>query len=247
MHNVHTYIHAYIHTYIHKYIHAYIHTYIHTHVLLRWVHLKCLRRWQRGVLVGQPTHPDFYEDDVRHRVCNVCNSEYTCKPPSRLELMSSFTGAELAALVEETCFIGSSRSFSQELLRQVGIVPESLREVMVDSHWIHGVFLIAQVIEESNAIIKLKANDEDDLQTFASQLTEDYCCRMRGRSYRLIFEGRLQDVALRGCPQKSLGCLQGSQEKHSVKAKVAKLTQKEQTNEAPRKKYLKIEANQEML
>jgi E3 ubiquitin-protein ligase DOA10 len=29
----------------------------------RCVHLSCLRRWQRMVLVSQPTHPAFYQDD----------------------------------------------------------------------------------------------------------------------------------------------------------------------------------------
>lgn len=53
----------------------------------KWVHLSCLRRWQRMVLVSQPTHPAFYEDDVRHHKCNVCLSEFTCAPPTRHELM----------------------------------------------------------------------------------------------------------------------------------------------------------------
>eukprot|EP00964_Phaeocystis_antarctica_P096157 scaffold62516_cov58-Phaeocystis_antarctica.AAC.4 len=38
----------------------------------KWVHLSCLRRWQRMVLVSQPTHPAFYERDPRHHECNVC-------------------------------------------------------------------------------------------------------------------------------------------------------------------------------
>lgn len=38
----------------------------------KYVHLSCLRRWQRRVLVSQPTHPAFYRDDVRHHKCNVC-------------------------------------------------------------------------------------------------------------------------------------------------------------------------------
>jgi len=37
----------------------------------KWVHLACLRRWQRMVLVSQPTHPAFYESDARHYKCNV--------------------------------------------------------------------------------------------------------------------------------------------------------------------------------
>ena len=47
----------------------------------KWVHLSCLRRWQRMVLVSQPTHPAFYERDPRHHECNVCKSKFTCPPP----------------------------------------------------------------------------------------------------------------------------------------------------------------------
>jgi len=55
----------------------------------KYVHISCLRRWQRMVLVSQPTHPAFYERDPRHYKCNVCNGLFTCEPPTRLELMAS--------------------------------------------------------------------------------------------------------------------------------------------------------------
>ena len=45
------------------------------------VHLDCLRRWQRMVLVSQPTHPAFYQDDVRHHKCNVCAAVWREDPP----------------------------------------------------------------------------------------------------------------------------------------------------------------------
>lgn len=32
----------------------------------KYIHLSCLRQWQRMVLQSQPTHPDFWEDDERH-------------------------------------------------------------------------------------------------------------------------------------------------------------------------------------
>lgn len=32
----------------------------------KYVHLQCLRRWQRMVLVSQPTHPAFYEVQLPH-------------------------------------------------------------------------------------------------------------------------------------------------------------------------------------
>ena len=49
----------------------------------KWVHLSCLRRWQRMVLVSQPTHPQFYGDELRHQRCNTCKAPFSCAPPSR--------------------------------------------------------------------------------------------------------------------------------------------------------------------
>ena len=34
----------------------------------KFVHLTCLRRWQRMVLVSQPTHPAYWTDDTRHHM-----------------------------------------------------------------------------------------------------------------------------------------------------------------------------------
>ena len=53
------------------------------------------------VMVSQPTHPAFYEDDVRYHKCNVCAAEFNIPPPTRHELMQSFTGAEIAALIRK--------------------------------------------------------------------------------------------------------------------------------------------------
>ena len=62
---------------------------------------ECLRRWQRAVLVTQPTHPAFYSHDVRQDICNVCKGRFNPPAPSRAVLMAGFTGNELAALLEE--------------------------------------------------------------------------------------------------------------------------------------------------
>jgi hypothetical protein len=93
----------------------------------KWVHLKCLRRWQRMVLVSQPTHPAMQRDDIRHHKCNVCSSTFTCAPPTRHELMQSFTGPEIAALIEEGCIIASGEPFSEELQRQMAQMPAHMR------------------------------------------------------------------------------------------------------------------------
>ena len=64
----------------------------------KYVHKSCLEKWQRSVLVSQPTHPAFYARDVRQEVCNVCKGTFEPPPPPRAELMAGFTGAESASL-----------------------------------------------------------------------------------------------------------------------------------------------------
>ena len=53
----------------------------------KYVHLACLRRWQRMVLVSQPTHPDMQRDDVRHHKCNVCTSAQILQSPLYSDLI----------------------------------------------------------------------------------------------------------------------------------------------------------------
>ena len=100
----------------------------------RWVHLSCLRRWQRMVLVSQPTHPAFYKDDIRHHECNVCKAPFTCAPPTRHELMQSFTGPEIAAFIERGSIIASHPAFGQELEEQLAGLPAFARRASSYEH-----------------------------------------------------------------------------------------------------------------
>lgn len=128
-----------------------------------YIHLSCLRSWQRRVLVDQHTHPAFWEDDIRHHVCNVCKTPYKCPPPTRLELFASFTGAEIASLLRINRIIGSHAIFSTELDREITAPEDEMesegtddsmfslarfrREYLARSyrHWIRGVYLICDV------------------------------------------------------------------------------------------------------
>ena len=103
------------------------------------VHVECLRRWQRAVLVTQPTHPAFYSHDQRQDICNVCKGRFDPPPPTRAVLMAGFTGGELASLLEEGRLIVCEPRTSRHMEAMVGSRGGgSLR------HWIRGVFLITQ-------------------------------------------------------------------------------------------------------
>jgi len=54
----------------------------------KFVHLACLRRWQRSVQLGGSNHPEDTEREERHRVCNVCKGTFNLLPQDRAAMMS---------------------------------------------------------------------------------------------------------------------------------------------------------------
>ena len=117
----------------------------------KWVHLECLRRWQRSIIVSQPTHPAFYARDERQFICNVCKSEFSVVPPTRAEMMASFTGDELANLLQVGCFITATKETSQEMEETISdhyFIPQ-IRSL---AHWIKAVMLVIEVESDSSSV-----------------------------------------------------------------------------------------------
>lgn len=54
----------------------------------KWVHLSCLRRWQRAVQLDGSNHPEDTQREDRHRICNVCKSAFDIPPQDRATMMS---------------------------------------------------------------------------------------------------------------------------------------------------------------
>ncbi|KAJ1462243.1 hypothetical protein M885DRAFT_506403 [Pelagophyceae sp. CCMP2097] len=163
----------------------------------RWVHLKCLRRWQRMVLVSQPTHPMFHRDDVRQHKCNVCATEFTCAPPTRHELMASFTGAEITALVEEGCVIGAGAEFTRSLEAQLATLPPGARESSSYDHWVASAYLITGV-DEGAGHYELEVDTADSLQHLRGLVDERLVISLRGKRLRVTARGGLASAAAAG-------------------------------------------------
>eukprot|EP01060_Flectonema_neradi_P015342 TRINITY_DN21985_c0_g1_i1.p1 TRINITY_DN21985_c0_g1~~TRINITY_DN21985_c0_g1_i1.p1 ORF type:complete len:493 (+),score=90.36 TRINITY_DN21985_c0_g1_i1:70-1479(+) len=164
----------------------------------KYVHLECLRRWQRMILISQPTHPAYWEDDERHRLCNVCKSEFTCAPPTRGELASGFTGPEIAALIAKDCCIGAREYFTKSLEEQME------REPMIGifssyQHWIRGVYLITTVEDDDGKLV-VSMRGVSELRALQEKLSPDNTLEIRGsKKYKLCAEGPLD-----GVPEESL-------------------------------------------
>ena len=191
----------------------------------KYVHLSCLRRWQRTVLVSQPTHPAFYERDPRHYKCNVCKGTFTCEPPSRLELcvnairtccpapapalfvvadvgvcllccsMASFTGPELGALIQSGCVIASHAEFTAMLQRELDAMPEILQERSSYRHWCGGVYLITEV-QPLDPAMTIDVTSRSMLEALRVRLlASDLQLASGGGTVRLVPGGALEGVA----------------------------------------------------
>jgi len=163
----------------------------------KYVHKKCLIQWQRTTLVSQPTHPAFHDRDRRHQTCNVCSSEFTCEPPTRQELMASFTGPEIAALLEPRCIIASHTAFSEKLESQLSQMTALGRQHSSYEHWIRGVFLITCVEEDEGR--ELFVIDSDSwLSSLRRKLGSSHTLTRNGRRFRLAPSHALQGVEPEG-------------------------------------------------
>ncbi|GMH77963.1 hypothetical protein TL16_g07604 [Triparma laevis f. inornata] len=155
------------------------------------LHLSCLRKWQRMVVVDQHTHPAFYEDDVRHHICNTCKSPYNCPPPTRAELMTSFTGVEIASLLCVNRVIGSHAIFSDSLGREVEGAGSSRVRLLQRSyvHWIRGAYLITNVDEDKGYLeVELTGRDFRLLCNLKEEI------KAEGRTYKLEIGEDLKGV-----------------------------------------------------
>ena len=148
------------------------------------------------VLVSQPTHPAFYQDDERHHKCNVCASAFNIPPPTRHELMQSFTGAEIAALISEGCVIGSHYDFDTLLKQQLRTMQPLRRLVSGYKHWIGGAYLITSVTCDEGEL-EVPMRSAQVLNAIRGKLfaTSDLSLEINGNTVKLIPKGDLQNVS----------------------------------------------------
>jgi hypothetical protein len=85
--------------------------------------------------------------------------------------MQSFTGPEIAALLEEACIIASGHPFSEELQRQIQQMPSFMHHSTAYHHWIDGVYLITGVKEDERQI-EWHVEDEEILVLARQRLGE---------------------------------------------------------------------------
>lgn len=116
----------------------------------QYVHLECLAKWQYQAILSQSTHPS-YQTGIEKR-CNICQSEFTIKQHSREHLVLTFTGSEMANMIQCGCLLiatEKSSSHNLRLMEQYAEMDPSLVENL--SHWTRSVFLITAIFKSRDA------------------------------------------------------------------------------------------------
>ena len=128
----------------------------------------------------------------------VCLGAFTCPPPTRHELMQSFTGSELAALIVPGCVIGAHQVFSDELERQIADLPPFARSMSSYEHWIRGCYLITRVDADDDGEMRIPVDDEAYLTMFKARLGDELAFNIEGKRLKLIPGGALEGVPVEG-------------------------------------------------
>jgi putative AlgH/UPF0301 family transcriptional regulator len=169
----------------------------------KYAHLSCLRRWQQMVLASHPTDPALQKNDSRHCNCNVCNSPYTCAPPTRHDLMVSYVGTQVAELIGEGSIIGAqdayvaglTRQMEEQIREQFPDLPAEMVNVDVSSSLrrFQGAYLISSV-EEDTGTHEVPISDQATLNRFRQSLDDGLSLRVAGTELRVVAAGSLAGI-----------------------------------------------------
>jgi len=108
-----------------------------------YVHLGCLRQWQKSVILTQSTHPR-YQNNI-NEVCNVCEKPFKeeYKPQSRHQSMLEYTGNEIPTLVVGGNMIVSTRVESEANDDRMNLLRTHPAILSQENHFTKCVYLIA--------------------------------------------------------------------------------------------------------
>jgi len=108
-----------------------------------YVHLGCLRVWQKSVILTQSTHPR-YQNNI-NEVCNVCEQPFKdeYKPPTRHQSMLEYTGNEIPTLVVSGNMIVSTRVEAEANDDRAKLLRQHPNLLSQENHFTKCVYLIA--------------------------------------------------------------------------------------------------------
>ena len=116
----------------------------------KWVHKRCLAKWQYTSILSQSTHPK-YQTDIE-RICNVCKGKFNIIEFSRNELMLQFTGQDIANMIKRGNYIVSSEKSSNYNTRLISENKSNTELIENIKHWTKSVLIITHCLQSENQV-----------------------------------------------------------------------------------------------
>lgn len=108
--------------------------------------------------------------------------------------MASFTGPEIAALIDAGCIIAAHEAFSAELERQLVMMPVFMRARLCYEDWIRGVYLITSVEQEEPGVT-IPIDSKAVLDEVRNRMNSDTTLTIQGRRLRLAASHSLEGTS----------------------------------------------------
>jgi putative AlgH/UPF0301 family transcriptional regulator len=150
--------------------------------------MECLAKWQYQAILSQSTHPSYQTG--LEKICNVCQTEFKIQKFSRESLVLTFTGQDLANMIQSGSLLVATKKSSQtnvRLMEQYADMDPYLCESL--AHWTKSVFLITEIFKSNGgkkeSIMGLNLTHSLDLNS---------AFRRRPSSWRF-----LESVGLKDC------------------------------------------------
>eukprot|EP00927_Polykrikos_kofoidii_P050417 TRINITY_DN44333_c0_g1_i1.p1 TRINITY_DN44333_c0_g1~~TRINITY_DN44333_c0_g1_i1.p1 ORF type:complete len:496 (-),score=67.72 TRINITY_DN44333_c0_g1_i1:6-1349(-) len=111
----------------------------------KYVHVTCLRHWQRSVQLDAPNHPQDSWREARHEICGVCKSPFDLRPEDRATLLAELACVEPAD-VSPGLVIVTKTTVAESVARssQLNIVVRAFIELKA-AHFREAVYIITEV------------------------------------------------------------------------------------------------------
>eukprot|EP00930_Biecheleria_cincta_P087650 TRINITY_DN76882_c0_g1_i1.p1 TRINITY_DN76882_c0_g1~~TRINITY_DN76882_c0_g1_i1.p1 ORF type:complete len:430 (+),score=77.17 TRINITY_DN76882_c0_g1_i1:85-1290(+) len=145
----------------------------------KYIHLACLRQWQRTVQLQTPNHPEEASREDRHLVCNVCRAAFTVAPQDRASMMSDLAGTRPEEVEAGMLLITKRSSEEAALGSGANIAVRAFIEAKA-AHFRRAVYVLTEIIpgasDGSDAVIGLnlcRALEAPNIKALAGSPSED--------------------------------------------------------------------------
>lgn len=155
----------------------------------KFVHLSCLRHWQRSVQLGGSNHPEDTVREDRHQVCNVCKSAFNLPPQDRGSMMSELAHVRPEEIAPGILLVTKKTGAASSMASaQMNIALRAFIETRA-AHFREAVYLITDIrpavgSDGSDAVLgvnlsrPLETPDVSKLEGAANEADIQECARM---------------------------------------------------------------------